>query len=209
MQTQLSQGLESLGISSSEESSDEIKRQLKAFIDLLYKWNRVYNLTAIRDKQKMVVHHILDSLSVAPFVTGVDVLDVGSGAGLPGVPLALISPKRQFVLIDSNAKKTRFLQQVKAELGLTNLTIETVRVENYQPAKTFDTVLSRAFSSISQFLCAAGARCKPSGVIIAMKGEYPEAELQAIPAGYSAKAVLAIHVPFLDAQRHIVQIVPH
>ena len=143
----LSQGLEALEISGSE----EIKRKLLAFIDLLHKWNRVYNLTAIREKEKMLTHHILDSVAVMPFLYGVDVLDVGSGAGLPGVPLALVSPERQFVLLDSNAKKTRFIKQVKAELGLTNLIVETARVERFHPAKTFDTVISRAYSSISQF----------------------------------------------------------
>ena len=205
LETTLNQGLEALEIPSPE----EIKRKLLAFIELLHKWNRVYNLTAIRDKEKMVTHHILDSVAVMPFLFGVDVLDVGSGAGLPGVPLALVSPKRQFVLLDSNAKKTRFLQQVKAELGLTNVSIETARIEHFHPAKTFDTVISRAYSSISQFLLAAGAHCKQDGVILAMKGEYPEAELQEIPEGYSIKAVLAVDVPFLQAQRHIVKIVPH
>jgi 16S rRNA (guanine527-N7)-methyltransferase len=201
----LSRGLEALAVPSSE----EIIRQLLAFIELLHKWNRVYNLTAVREKEKMVTHHILDSVAVLPFLTGVEVLDVGSGAGLPGVPLALVSPERQFVLVDSNAKKTRFLQQVRAELGLTNLSIETGRVEHIHPAKTFDTVLSRAFSSISQFLLAAGAHCKPDGRILAMKGEYPETELLAIPNGYSIKAVLPVDVPFLNAQRHIVIVVPH
>ena len=200
----LSQGLEALLISNPE----EIKQKLITFIALLDKWNRVYNLTAIRDKEKMVTHHILDSLAVAPYIHGVDVLDVGSGAGLPGVPLALVSPERRFVLIDSNAKKTRFIQQAKAELGLTNLFVETTRVENYHPAQPFDTVLSRAFSSISQFLLTAGALCKPGGAIIAMKGEYPEAELDVIPNGYSIKAVLAVDVPLLNAQRHIVCITP-
>ncbi len=199
----LLQGLEALEIPSSE----EIKRKLLAFIELLHKWNRVYNLTAIRDREKMVTHHILDSVAVLPYLYGVDVLDVGSGAGLPGVPLALVSPERQFVLLDSNAKKTRFLQQVKAELALANLSIETARVEHFHPAKTFDTVISRAYSSISQFLLAAGTHCKRDGVIIAMKGEYPEAELQAIPDGYSVKAVFAVDVPYLQAQRHIVKIV--
>ena len=204
MEKTLAQGLEALALP----CSDEIKHQLLAFIELLHKWNRVYNLTAIRDKEKMVTHHILDSVAVLPYINGVDILDVGSGAGLPGIPLALMSTERQFVLIDSNAKKTRFLQQVKAELGITNLSIETARVEDFHSPKTFDTVLSRAFSSISQFLRAAGALCKPTGAIIAMKGEYPEAELQDIPPGYMVKAVLAIDVPFLDAQRHIVTIVP-
>jgi 16S rRNA (guanine527-N7)-methyltransferase len=179
-----------------------------AFIDLLHKWNRVYNLTAIRDTEKMVINHLLDSLAVAPYLSGTHILDVGSGAGLPGVPLALVSPERQFVLIDSNTKKTRFLQQAKAELGLTNLTIETARVEDFHPAKAFDTVLSRAFSSISQFLFTSGAHCKPDGVIIAMKGEYPVAELSAITGRYVIKAVLQLNVPFLDAQRHIVKIIP-
>lgn len=196
----LSQGLGGLSIPLPE----EIKQKLMAFIALLDKWNRVYNLTAIRDKEKMVTHHILDSLAVAPFIQGVDVLDVGSGAGLPGVPLALVSPERQFVLIDSNAKKTRFIQQAKAELGLTNVLVETVRAENFHPTNPFDTVISRAFSSISQFLHSAGPLCKPDGVILAMKGEYPTAELQDIPDGYTVKAVLGVHVPRLNAQRHIV-----
>lgn len=188
--------------------SEEIKRQLITFIDLLEKWNRVYNLTAIRDKEKMVTHHILDSLSVMPFLRGGEVLDVGSGAGLPGVPLALASPERQFVLIDSNAKKTRFIQQAIVELGIKNLTVETVRIEDFHPAKKFDTVLSRAFSSVSQMLLKAGALCKSQGVVIAMKGEYPDIELEDIPRGYSVKAVLPLTVPMLDAQRHIVLIVP-
>lgn len=175
---------------------------------LLEKWNRVYNLTAIRDKEKMVTHHILDSLSVMPFLRGGEVLDVGSGAGLPGVPLALASPERQFVLIDSNAKKTRFIQQASMELGIKNLTVETVRIEDFHPAKKFDTVLSRAFSSVSQMLLKAGALCKSQGVVIAMKGEYPDIELEDIPQGYSVKAVLPLTVPMLDAQRHIVLIVP-
>jgi 16S rRNA (guanine527-N7)-methyltransferase len=200
----LARGLEALGMACPE----EIKRQLMAFIDLLHKWNRVYNLTAIRDKPKMVTHHLLDSMAVAPFLCGTDVLDVGSGAGLPGVPLALLLPERRFVLIDSNAKKTRFLHQAKAELGLTNLTIETARVEDLPVTQTFDTVISRAFTSISQFMLTSGAHCKPSGVIIAMKGEYPVAELQAMPGAYAVKAVLRLSVPFLNAQRHIVKIVP-
>ena len=188
-------------------SSEEINRRLLAFIDLLHKWNRVYNLTAIRDKQLMLSHHLFDSLAVAPWVTGDHILDVGSGAGLPGVPLALISPERQFVLIDSNAKKTRFLQQAKAELGISNLIIETARVEQFQASTTFDTVLSRAFSSLSQFVLTAGGHCKPNGHLIAMKGEYPQEELREIPPGYSVKAVVALTVPYLDAQRHIVEIV--
>jgi 16S rRNA (guanine527-N7)-methyltransferase len=187
----LSQGLEGLFIPDPE----EIKQKLNAF-------------TAIRDTQKMVTHHILDSLAVAPFLKGADVLDVGSGAGLPGVPLALVSPERQFILIDSNAKKTRFIQQAKAELGLSNLSVETVRAENYHPAHLFDTVISRAFSSISQFVLTAGALCKPGGIIIGMKGEYPTVELEEIPHGYSIKAVLAVNVPLLNAQRHIVCISP-
>lgn len=203
LQNRLAQGLAALGVTSSE----EINRRLLAFIDLLHKWNRVYNLTAIRDKQLMLSHHLLDSLAVAPWVTGDHILDVGSGAGLPGVPLALISPERQFVLIDSNAKKTRFLQQAKAELGISNLNIETVRVEQFQALTTFDTVLSRAFSSLSQFVLSAGRHCKPNGHLIAMKGEYPQEELREIPLGYSVKAVVALTVPYLDAQRHIVEIV--
>jgi 16S rRNA (guanine527-N7)-methyltransferase len=204
VEKRLSQGLEQLAVSNPE----EIKQKLIAFIALLNKWNRVYNLTAIRDPEKMVTHHVLDSLAVAPFIQGADVLDVGSGAGLPGVPLAIVSPARQFVLIDSNAKKTRFIQQAKVELGLNNVVVETTRAERYHPTHLFDTVISRAFSSISQFILTAAALCKPGGVIIAMKGEYPTAELQDIPNGYSIKAILAVEVPLLVAQRHIVCISP-
>jgi 16S rRNA (guanine527-N7)-methyltransferase len=204
IEKQLSQGLEALGIPCPE----EIKRKLIAFITLLDKWNRVYNLTAIRDKQKMVSHHLLDSLAVAPFIHGVDVLDVGTGAGLPGVPLALVSPERQFVLIDSNAKKTRFIQQAKTELGLTNIRVETARAEDHHPAHPYDTVISRAFSSISQFVLIAGRLCKRGGALIAMKGEYPVSELEDLPQGYSIKAVLPVSVPQMTAQRHIVCITP-
>lgn len=196
-------GLKKQGI----DCSVEIRRKLVTFIELLVKWNRVYNLTAIRDVKKMVSHHVLDSLAVVPFLHGVEVLDVGSGAGLPGVPLALISPERQFVLLDSNAKKTRFMQQAKTELGLDNVTVATARVEDFHPGKKFDTILSRAFASISQMLLLAGHLCQPKGVIVALKGAYPVDELNDLPQGYIIKAVEHITVANMDEQRHVVELV--
>jgi 16S rRNA (guanine527-N7)-methyltransferase len=200
----LAQGLAELGIDCSEVQ----RQQLLAYVQLLAKWNKVYNLTAVRELLAMVTRHILDSLSVLPYLEGDRVLDVGSGAGLPGIPLAIVCPSRQFVLLDSNSKKTRFMQQAVNELGLQNVTVVHARSEDFQPSGHaqggFDVVLSRAFASIPDMLHSSGRHCAEQGVILAMKGEEPVAELQALPEDYEVEAVHSLVVPGLDEVRHLV-----
>lgn len=177
--------------------------KLITYISLLSKWNNVYNLTAVRDPAHMVTRHLLDSLTVVPYIKGPKVLDVGTGAGLPGIPLALVLPNCKVVLLDSSSKKTRFVTQAATELGLSNVTMETVRVENYRPVQGFDTVISRAFAKISDMLTVTHHLCQPHGQWLAMKGIYPEQEIQALPPQFSA-TVHAVRVPGLDEQRHVV-----
>lgn len=196
----LPEGLEQLGLP----LPAEVRARLLEYIRLLAKWNQVYNLTAVRKPGEMVVRHLLDSLSIAPFIRGSHVLDVGTGAGLPGIPLALAQPDRQFVLLDSSAKRIRFITQAIAELGLKNAAAAQSRAEDFRPAHLFDTVVSRAFASIEAMVQAAGHLCAEHGCLLAMKGAYPQAELKAIPAGFRVTGVHELHVPGLDAQRHVV-----
>jgi len=177
---------------------------LLAYLQLLGKWNRVYNLTAVREPREMVARHLLDSLAVIPYIKGPRVLDVGTGAGLPGIALAVALPDLKFVLLDSVAKKTRFLVQAASELGLTNVTIETQRAENYRPAALFDTVISRAFGSLAEFLVAAGPLCRHGGLLLAMKGRFPQEELTTLPSGYRLREAARLIVPGLDEERHAV-----
>ncbi|MFI4962337.1 MAG: 16S rRNA (guanine(527)-N(7))-methyltransferase RsmG [Legionellales bacterium] len=153
---------------------------LLEYLLLLYKWNGAYNLTALRDMESMVSKHLLDSLAILPWIKGSRILDAGTGAGLPGIPLALAKPDMQFVLLDSNGKKIRFLNEVKRQLHLKNLEIVQFRVENYHPAQGFDTVLSRAFSSLEQMIHWTGHLVAQDGIWLAMKGRYPETELHSI-----------------------------
>jgi 16S rRNA (guanine527-N7)-methyltransferase len=184
----------------------EVQARLLEFIALLARWNRAYNLTAVREPAQMLTKHLLDSLSLLPYLEGERVLDVGSGGGLPGIPLALAAPGRQFVLLDSNSKKTRFLTQAKAELGLDNVTVVHSRLERYQTGQLFDTVTSRAFSTLETLCRDARHLLAPHGVILAMKGEYPLAELEALPPGFALRDVLPLTVAGLKAQRHVVRI---
>ena len=174
------------------------------YLDLLAKWNRVYNLTAVRKPEQMLTRHLLDSLAVLPFVRPGRIIDVGSGAGLPGIPLALAMPDSQFVTLDSNNKKTRFMQQAKSDLGLENLEVINLRVEEYQPQELFDTVLSRAYSSLTGMLESTGHLLKAGGINLAMKGVYPLAELDTLPDDFEVTSVEQLHIPQLDADRHVV-----
>lgn len=182
--------------------------QLLAYLALLAKWNRVYNLTAIRDEDRMVSHHILDSLAVLSHLPDGNVLDVGSGAGLPGMPIAIASGGRAVTLLDSNHKKTAFLNQVAAELRLSNVRVATDRAESYQPGNMFKIVISRAFADIADFVKLAGHLCGTDGMLIAMKGLHPEAEIQQLPAPWEVEKVERLDVPGLEATRHLVFLRP-
>ncbi|MEX0960937.1 MAG: 16S rRNA (guanine(527)-N(7))-methyltransferase RsmG [Burkholderiales bacterium] len=177
------------------------------YLALIRKWNKVYNLTAIHDESKLVSHHLLDSLAVVPWLPEGRVLDVGSGAGLPGVPIAVACPNRTVTLLDSNHKKTAFLQQAKTELELTNVDVETARVEDFRPARRYEVVISRAFAELADFYRAARRLCEPDGRLIAMKGVYPDEEIAQMPAGAVEKVVPLI-VPALPAQRHLIFLNP-
>jgi 16S rRNA (guanine527-N7)-methyltransferase len=178
--------------------------KLARFVTLLAKWNRVYNLTAVRTPEAMVVRHILDSLAVNPWIAGPRVLDVGTGAGLPGVPLALVRPELPWVLLDSSGKKLRFVRQAKAELGIDNIEPVNSRVQDYRPEAGFDQIISRAFASLQDMQQAAAHLLKPGGELLAMKGRVGDADIEAL----NAPEVIALNVPGLDAERHLVKWIP-
>ncbi len=176
------------------------------FVTLLVKWNATYNLTAVRAPTDMVSKHLLDSLSVLPFLHGERIVDVATGAGLPGIPLALACPERHFVLLDSNGKKTRFVTHAVTTLGLHNVEVVQARAEDYRPEQPFATVISRAFAAILDFLRLAGHLGAADGRFLAMKGMPPEAELRELPAGFRRVAVHPLRVPCLEAGRCVVEI---
>ena len=181
--------------------------RLQDYVQTLARWNRVWNLTAIRDPHEMLTRHVLDSLSVLPFLGGPAVADAGTGAGLPGIPLAIAAPGLRFTLIDANGKKIRFVTHAIGRLGLDNVTAEQARLEHYRPARSFDTVVCRAFSSLARLLQAAGHLCAPGGRVVAMKGQRPDSEIDALPEGWRVLGAHRIEVPGLDRERHLVEIV--
>ena len=197
----LAQGIESLGL----KIDAPVQQDLLQYLELLRKWNKVYNLTAIRDAEQMLSHHLLDSLSIVPFVRGPRVLDMGCGAGLPGIPLALARPDLQVVMMDANAKKTRFVQQAITELNLDNAEAVHARAEDYTAPGGFDTVTSRAFSSLDDFLGLAAPYLRKGGQLLAMKGRYPTQELELSFNQFRLIAVHQLEVPFLDSERHLVE----
>jgi len=198
---ELARGARELGV----ELSDRQQEQLLAYLALLIKWNKAYNLTAVRDPDEMVSRHLLDSLSVVPQVAeaGDNWLDVGSGGGMPGIPLAILFPGRRFTLLDSNGKKTRFLTQVKLELQLQNLEVVHSRVEAFTPAQPFSGICSRAFSSLADF--AHWTRHLGDGETrwLAMKGVQPDDELQALPNDFRLERTYELKVPGCQGQRHL------
>jgi len=227
----LSAGIAALGLALPAGSEEK----LLAYLALLDKWNRVYNLTAVREAERMVSHHLLDSLAVVGTLDGlvvelspspqpsplkgeppagdkganvmpktINVLDVGSGGGLPGIPLAIARPSLQVTLIDSIAKKTAFLLQAKAELGLDNVNVVTGRAEDYRPDRGFDVITSRAFSDLKEFVTLTRHLLEPGGCWLAMKGLYPNEEIAQLPAGVKVRADHALVVPGLEATRHLI-----
>ena len=203
LEKRLQQGLHEMGIKLPPSS----EKKLLDFLELLEKWNKTYNLTAVRDPEQMVPRHLLDSLSVLPYLQGPRVLDIGTGAGLPGIPLALARPDMEFTLLDSNAKKTRFATQALHALGLKNVAVVQERVEKFHPEQKFDTLIARAFASIPDMLAASRHLCTPNGRFLVMKGVFPQEELAAVTDGYRAE-VKALKIPGLEAARHMVILVP-
>jgi 16S rRNA (guanine527-N7)-methyltransferase len=197
----LEEGLGTMGIPLPAEAS----RRLSQHLDLVEKWNRVHNLTAVRERSQMVVLHVLDSLSLLPHLGAAKtVLDVGTGAGFPGVPLAIARPEIAVTVIDSSHKKMAFVEQVKAELQLPNLTVVCDRVEQWKPAHKFDAVVSRAFAELSDFVAQAGHLVAPGGRMLAMKGVHPFDEIARVPPSHRVAQVVELKVPTLEAHRHLV-----
>ena len=201
---QLAAGIAALGLA----LPNGAEAKLLAYLALLDKWNRVYNLTAVRDVERMVSHHVLDSLAAVPYFQGKTTLDVGSGGGLPGIPLAIARPELQVTLIDSIAKKTAFLLQAKAELGLPNVQVITGRVEEYQPEAPFDVITSRAFSDLKEFVTLTRHLLAPTGHWLAMKGLMPHEEIVSLPDWARVSADYALAVPGLEASRHLIVLEP-
>jgi 16S rRNA (guanine527-N7)-methyltransferase len=186
--------------------SDSDAQRMLRLLDELDDWNQRINLTAIRERPQQITKHLLDSLSVQPFLVGERVLDVGTGAGFPGLPLAIANPHRQFTLLDSTAKKLKFIEHVALVLGVANVITVHERAENYRVAERFDVVVSRAVGPVERFVKWAGHLCVGGGRLLAMKGRYPTDELQTLPSGWKLAAVHRLEVPGLDEERHLVEI---
>ena len=202
LRAQLEKGLETLGIDCSAQQVD----QLLDYLSLLVTWNSAYNLTAIRDPEQMVARHLLDSLAILPFMTGENLIDVGTGPGLPGIPLAIMCPEKTFKLLDSNGKKTRFLFHARCQLKLQNLTEIQSRVEQFIPEKTYDTVLSRAFTSVAEMVDKCEHLLNPDGRFLAMKGKFPQSELSLLAKDYKVDVSHRLTVPGVDGERHLIEI---
>jgi 16S rRNA (guanine527-N7)-methyltransferase len=196
---ELTLGARELGV----ELSESQHTQLLAYLALLIKWNKAYNLTAVRNPDEMVSRHLLDSLSVVRFIEGDRQLDVGSGGGMPGIPLAVLFPDMKITVLDSNGKKTRFLTQVKLELGLANLEVIHSRAEAFRPALPFNGIISRAFSSLEDFTQWTRHMGDGETRWLAMKGLHPADELVALPADFSLESAQALAVPGCQGQRHL------
>jgi 16S rRNA (guanine527-N7)-methyltransferase len=200
----LAQGVAELHL----ELSADVQERLMNYVALLEKWNRVYNLTAVRGTQQIVSHHLLDSLAVVPHVDARTIVDVGSGAGLPGIPLALALPRTQVTLLDASQKKAAFLRQAGIELALENVNVVCGRVEAWRPPERFELVISRAFSDLRKFLALAGRLCTKEGIVAAMKGNCAKDEFERLPREFKLKSVVPLKVPGLNAPRHLVLMQP-
>ncbi|HBR1758955.1 16S rRNA (guanine(527)-N(7))-methyltransferase RsmG [Klebsiella pneumoniae] len=204
MLNKLSRLLDEAGIS----LTDHQKNQLVAYVGLLDKWNKAYNLTSVRDPNEMLVRHILDSIIVAPYLQGSRFIDVGTGPGLPGIPLAIVCPVSHFTLLDSLGKRVRFLRQVQHELKLDNVTPVQSRVEAFPAEPPFDGVISRAFASLNDMVSWCHHLPAANGHFYALKGLAQKEEMESLPEGYDIVEVIELHVPRLEGERHLVVIKP-
>ena len=200
MLNKLSRLLDQAGIS----LTDQQKNQLVAYVDMLNKWNKAYNLTSVRDPGEMLVRHILDSIVVAPHLQGQRFIDVGTGPGLPGIPLSIVRPESHFTLLDSLGKRVRFLRQVQHELKLDNITPVQSRVEEFPSEPPFDGVISRAFASLNDMVSWCHHLPGENGRFYALKGLLPEDEIASLPAEFSVESVVKLRVPQLEGERHLV-----
>jgi 16S rRNA (guanine527-N7)-methyltransferase len=201
LRPQLAAGLEALGLPAA------LATPLLAYLALLARWNATYNLTAIRDPRDMVAKHLLDSLAMQPFVRGLRTLaDLGTGPGLPGIPLAIATPALQVTLVESNGKKARFLREAARQLGLGNVQVAESRIEAFRPGTHFDAITARALATLPLILELGGHLPGPAGRLLAMKGVVPDEEIATLPAGWRLAAVHPLRVPGLDAERHLVEV---
>ncbi|PCJ32238.1 MAG: 16S rRNA (guanine(527)-N(7))-methyltransferase RsmG [Gammaproteobacteria bacterium] len=199
---QIKQGCNDLDLS----LTDQQQIKLQRYVELLLKWNKVYNLTSVRNVNEMVSRHILDSLAIIPHLKGESLLDVGTGAGLPGIPIAIAFPDMAVTLLDTNSKKTRFLQQAKAELGLNNVTVVHARVEAAELPK-FDIITTRAFASVEDIIALTGHHCADEGCLLLMKGVQSDEEIATIGAGFKLDEIVTLSVPECDGQRHLIRLI--
>lgn len=184
--------------------SDQQKNQLLGYVEMLHKWNKAYNLTSVRDPEQMLIRHIMDSIVVEPHLQGSRFIDVGTGPGLPGVPLAIVRPDAHFTLLDSLGKRIRFLKQVQHELKLANIEPVQSRVEDFPAEPPFDGVISRAFASLNDMLNWCHHLPGENGQFYALKGMVPDDELATLPAGFSVDRVVKLAVPELEGERHLI-----
>ena len=201
LRPELAAGLDALGLPAA------LATPLLAYLALLARWNATYNLTAIRDPRDMVAKHLLDSLAMQPFVRGLRTLaDLGTGPGLPGIPLAIATPGLQVTLVESNGKKARFLREAVRQLGLGNVQVAESRIEAFRPGTHFDAITARALATLPLILELGGHLPGPGGRLLAMKGVVPDEEIATLPAGWRLAAVHPLRVPGLDAERHLVEV---
>lgn len=202
IEDKIKQGLEAIACNL---DADKLAK-LTHYVELLNKWNKAFNLTAVRNVDEMVGRHIVDSLSTLPYVQGKRIIDVGTGPGLPGIPLAICFPQTEFFLLDSNIKKTRFLTQCKLELNLSNVTVIHARAEEFLPVEKFDMVTSRAFAPLKNIINWCRHLVTEEGTFLAMKGPYPDDEIADLPEDYRLQRSIEVNIPGSDAERHLLVI---